>query len=250
MKNLPTIHTPSMPLPLSREASTRIGAVISAADKDAFGALTLAADCLPSQAERQALSDRLRELSAALRSTSEEQLLPPILSLLLALVSRHVTTNEAKATQRIYLHVLSGLPHFAVAAACDDFLTGRAGDGRWMPAPAEIRKVALKHAEPWRRELAQIHAILTAKTNPPVNEVYRQEVAARIKAAAEKTGASLKAARPRNEIARGAVELPKPAEACTKSLERIAAEYKSSPVSLSSTLRTQLEAAEPANRSG
>jgi hypothetical protein len=113
----------------------------------------------PSAAEIIFLDHRCALLSEYLTATPPGEVEKLLLPLLVTKAAKSVGVADAGLVRRIYADVLSELPHFALARACHDFLTMRAGD-RWMPDTGEIFQRADGFAKPYRKELAQIRAVL------------------------------------------------------------------------------------------
>lgn len=111
---------------------------------------------------------RDRELRQWLGPAGEDAVRPHIASLLMAL--KHETEDEEarEIKQRIFAVDLADLPLFAVEQACKDFRQGRAGDGKWMPTQAEVRTVALRHADKARKEQADVRLVLGADVFEPI----------------------------------------------------------------------------------
>ena len=153
---------------------------------------------------------------------------------------------DLRARLEIYASDLAGAPSAPLAMACRDYRTGVVGDGKWMPAPGEIRKRAMMLADSAYSERGRIQQVLAAKVveAKPADESRKAAVLAHVEA----TKQALKAARAINEIARGAVDTtadpapqwpaksPQEADAWLKAREGLPIP----PVTLSPSLRASL----------
>lgn len=130
------------------------------------------------------------DLARWLSPAGEKAIVPHISSLMLSL--KHENEDEAarKIRQRIWAADLADLPLFAVERACADFRQGRAGDGKWLPTQAEVRRVALQYAETFRKERSDVRAVLTARVvEKPRNESERKRLAEEARAMVRRAAA-------------------------------------------------------------
>lgn len=89
-------------------------------------------------AHRQSLAEHLGRLNRWLARSDAEDIIPAV-SMLRSVMSRSATTDRQEAeVQKTYAVVLHEFPAWAVKRACEDYLSGRAGDGRFAPTPAEL----------------------------------------------------------------------------------------------------------------
>lgn len=88
--------------------------------------------------DRASLQGHLDKLNLWFDGSDPEDIVPQV-SMLRSVMSRAQTDGgDEKRALLVFARVLSELPLWAISRACDDYLTGRAGDGRFAPTPAEI----------------------------------------------------------------------------------------------------------------
>jgi hypothetical protein len=128
---------------------------------------------------------------------------PHIASLMVSLRYSSEAPEDRKALMRIWAADLADLPLFAVERACTDFRQGRAGDGKWLPTQAEVRRVAVKHAEAFRKEHTVVQSVLSARVvDKPRDEAERKRIADEARAMVRQAAARAAGAdRPRHEVA-------------------------------------------------
>jgi len=117
---------------------------------------------LPSPDVMQALADRVQDIRSYLAGATREQIAVCVARLFVVLAKRSEGFDDEAQRISLYVEILSDVPRFALEKTCNDFLYGRAGDGKWVPTPAEIRNAAMKHVQPWLAELDRINPILNA----------------------------------------------------------------------------------------
>lgn len=175
------------------------------------------------------LDQRAAELSLWLCGTELGTVEKLVLPLLVTLPAKAAGSTDAGYIRRIYAETISPLPHFAIAAACRDFLTRRVGTG-WMPDPGEIYQRAEFHAEPWRTELAEIREVLE----------FAQGKAVAISAPDRDIGALLRETA--NSMRMSKYEAPLAVDVEASPIE----EYRGKPLRLSDEVLAKLDIGSPA----
>jgi hypothetical protein len=133
---------------------------------------------------------REKDLTRWLAPAGEKAIVPYISSLMLSLKHQSEDEEARKVLQRIWAADLADLPLFAVERACADFRQGRAGDGKWLPTQAEVRRVALRHAETFRKERSDVLAVLAARVvEKPRDEAERKRLADKARAMVRRAAA-------------------------------------------------------------
>jgi len=122
---------------------------------------------LPAPDVMQALADRVQDIRGYLQPAKPEMIASMVARLFMALARRTEGMDDSGERVMLYVEILSDVPRFALEKTCNDFLYGRAGDGKWVPTPAEIRNAAMKHVQPWLAELDRINPILNASVIAP-----------------------------------------------------------------------------------
>jgi hypothetical protein len=184
-----TVQAATSPVPLSGSSARKLAFFRTKIETTA-GVSSISADSAPTVDERAGLARREERLAAWLAPAGEKAILPHISSLMLSM--HHKSEDEEARTilQRIWAADLADLPLFAVERACADFRQGRAGDGKWLPTQAEVRRVALQHAEKLRKEHAEVRAVLTARVvEKPRDEAERKRIADEARAEIRKAAA-------------------------------------------------------------
>lgn len=115
----------------------------------------------------QALADRVQDIRAFLAPATPEEIAVMVAKLFMGLGRRNDGDVAASERVMLYVEILSDVPRFAVEKACNAFLYGRTGDGKWVPTPAEVRREAEKHYSAWTAEITRINAILNAAVVAP-----------------------------------------------------------------------------------
>lgn len=125
-------------------------------------------------------------------------------SAIIGTLASPITDNtDTKTKIGLYCVALSDLPPWAVREAIGAALRGKVGNycGRYLPAPGELHAAAESYLEPLRAERADIERVLRAQ---PIEVKSEEECAAmreRIEILRAGCVASLRAARPKNELA-------------------------------------------------
>lgn len=158
------------PSPLSRAADLDVSLALNAEHNGKIPARA----ALPA-VRRQELTDRARGLSEYLAPARRDEIVRDLSRVFIALACKADDGIDAQTRALVYADILRDLPPFAVAKACADFCTGRAGDKKWAPTAAELRSVAQAHAAPWRREQERIERALAAEVVEEVD--YRSKQA-------------------------------------------------------------------------
>jgi len=122
---------------------------------------------LPSPNVMQALADRVQDIRGFLAGGKPDEIAVMVAKLFVVLAKRGEGFDDEAQRISLYVEILSDVPRFALERACTDFLYGKAGDGKWVPTPAEIRNEALRHVRPWLAELDRINPILNASVIAP-----------------------------------------------------------------------------------
>ena len=185
-----------MPVDLPASSARKLAFFRSKIETNQRGESSISADFAPSDDERRGLARRDERLAGWLAPAGERAVLPSISSLMQSLHHRGGDEESREVLQRIWASDLADLPLFAVERACADFRQGRAGDGKWLPTQAEVRRVALGHVEPFRKEHSAVRAVLSARmVEKPRDQAERKRVAAEARAmireTVAKTGAGL-----------------------------------------------------------
>jgi hypothetical protein len=123
---------------------------------------------------RQELTDRARGLSEYLAPARQDEIVRDLSRVFIALACKADDGIDAQTRALVYADILRDLPPFAVAKACADFCSGRAGDKKWAPTAAELRSVAQQHAAPWKREQERIERALAAEVVEEVDYRTKQ----------------------------------------------------------------------------
>ena len=122
---------------------------------------------LPAPEVMQALADRVQGIRGYLSPATTDQIAVQVARLFVVLAKRGEGFDDEAQRISLYVEILSDVPRFALERTCTDFLYGKAGDGKWVPTPAEIRTAALKHVTPWLAELDRINPVLNAAVIAP-----------------------------------------------------------------------------------
>jgi hypothetical protein len=146
---------------------------------------TIAHDALPAGA-RLALETRGRELGDLLLPADESRI-RLILTTLVDMGGRlNVDPKAQKFAVARDVSDLSGLPEFALAASARAFRRGEVGSATFAPTTAQIRKLAVEKARPWREEHERIKLVLNAKVlDAPPSPEKRAEMIERFRALAK-----------------------------------------------------------------
>ena len=168
------------------------------------------AEVIPTAAERRLLNDRTAQIEQALRPASMTGRSDEISALLISMAAERASDSERLAILRIYLADLDGVPAFALVEGCRRYRQGEIGEGTFMPKAGKVRKEAMKIAQPYRDELADLKIILKAETPPKEESLeHRQAVIARYKKLMRPVMSHVEL--PPNEVARGE-PMPPPRE--------------------------------------
>lgn len=172
--------TGSPPRPLSRDLDTEVAIARNAFEYDASGrGPVVPAERAPSPGLRQAVSDRLRHMSASLDQRSTKRIARIVAEMLVGF-GRKDSDAEVAATQAQYCAALADLPPWCVAEAANRFNRGLVVGHirRFMPTTAELHAEALKIVQPWRDERARLSEILSVRVLPKsVSEAERARIA-------------------------------------------------------------------------
>jgi hypothetical protein len=119
---------------------------------------------------RESLRARVNNLDGYLRGSMAEEIADDLVKLFVVLVPPKTDEAvDAGLRIRAYCGVLGDVPPFAVRRAIGDFMRGKVGNAKWAPTAPELRKEALKHAEPWIVERSRIMRALDAPVRPDDN---------------------------------------------------------------------------------
>jgi hypothetical protein len=144
---------------------------------------TIPAEHAPNEKQRAFLENRVAQIDAYVRPASEELALDELVALFAVMRDRNAGQAEEKARMRVYLMDLADVPLSGLRKACAAYRRGETGDGKWLPAPGELRHAALGFVEAYVAERGRLLQILNATILPPTDQEKAAE-ARRISAAA------------------------------------------------------------------
>jgi hypothetical protein len=116
----------------------------------------------PNDDQRGWLAKRVEKIDAWLAPCGAAFVTEEITAIASVMASRATATAESGLRMAIYTADLSDLPSEALSKACADFRRGRVGDGKWLPAPGEIRVKAMAYADAYRYERHRIATVIGA----------------------------------------------------------------------------------------
>jgi hypothetical protein len=172
--------SPSTPAPLPVPAERALTAFSNAIEWIGRRP-TIPAHLAPTEVQRVWLAKRVEQIDGWLAPCGEAFATEQITAMASVMASRASATAESGLRMAVYAADLSDLPCEALSKACADFRRGRAGDGKWLPAPGEIRAKATAYADAWRYERHRIRTVLDAKVidAAPLTDEQRAERKAR-----------------------------------------------------------------------
>ncbi len=137
---------------------------------------SIAAVDAPSPSMRQALSIRRDNIDRWLEPAGLAVAGECYKKLVLSMAAPNLTDADAAREMSTFVDATSKLPRFALEGSCDAFLTGKLGDGKWMPKPGQICIEASKRVADLAKERREIHAVLTAEVKEPeANASYKAQ---------------------------------------------------------------------------
>lgn len=145
----------------------------------------------PTDGERQFLATRLDGLRAAMISAERPVIQTLVGSLLAGYPVGRGHRDDVDAVMRMFVQSLSGLPGWAISAACSAWNRGEAGgkNTSFAPAPPDLRDLALKACLEFQREQHMIGSILRAEVIPErESDETREAVVARVRSFAATIG--------------------------------------------------------------
>jgi hypothetical protein len=169
---------PSLPLWAARlNGAARIELQLTLDGSTFQDVMTLPADLMPTEAQRQAMTnhqDSLRSYmldTPALSDQAETRVATAIAKLVTVLAGERKSDLADEARSEVYMDVLDDVPCWAVEAAvrrwfkhdCGSDERGRAHDYRWAPDPGTLRKIAQQEAYALSTRIGQIQRVLEAR---------------------------------------------------------------------------------------
>lgn len=139
--------------------------------------MTLPADLMPTEAQRQAMILHQDSLRSCLLDTpahsvqAETRVATAIAKLITVLAGERKSDLADEARSEVYMDVLDDVPAWAVEAAvrrwfkhdCGSDERGRAHDYKWAPDPGTLRKIALQETYALSARIGQLQRVLEAK---------------------------------------------------------------------------------------
>jgi hypothetical protein len=139
--------------------------------------MTLPADLMPTEAQRQAMINHQDSLRSYLLDTpahsvqAETRVATAIAKLITVLAGERKSDLADEARSEVYMDVLDDVPAWAVEAAvrrwfkhdCGSDERGRAHDYRWAPDPGTLRKIALQETYALGARIGQLQRVLEAR---------------------------------------------------------------------------------------
>lgn len=128
-----------------------------------------------------AVEQRAAVLATVLAPASERD----VSEVILDLSASFPQTRQADPVRTVALYkaTLGTLPGVPLRAAANEFIVGKAGDGRFMPPAATVAIRTRQIADPYERELSMLRrALLAIPEPPPVPKERRVEQAAGLRA--------------------------------------------------------------------
>ena len=143
-----------------------------------------------SQAERGELEDykkQIEDLCTVLPKDAEKCTLVIVTQMMLVLAAVRQNETSVEARGEAYLAVLDDIPPWAVEAAKRRWYRGECGkngqgqsyDCRWMPAPCDLRRVALDELDRARGNAKVANELLRAECRIEYSEEHRSAMRAR-----------------------------------------------------------------------
>ena len=163
---------------------TRLVWRLSTNDRDDVGRMVLTAKL--TTIDREAIARRRDMLAPAIARAESRQIRNAVLQMLIGWSSAKDSNDEsAKATLAQYVHVLMGLPMFAIERSCGRWARGEVAPGEvgerqlsrsFAPSTAQVRIVAEKIAQPYFDEFRKCSLLLhTIVQRPPLSEEDRKK---------------------------------------------------------------------------
>jgi ABC-type transporter Mla subunit MlaD len=135
---------------------------------------------------RAVLERRRDDLILALRPASRDRI-AAALATLDGMVARAVNDfAEDRYSVQVDIADLADVAEWALEAAAADFRRAKVGEGRFRPTAGELRREAMRHAQPFAEELGRIERVLRAPVEPaakPIDPDRRRALAAEMRAA-------------------------------------------------------------------
>jgi hypothetical protein len=170
--------------------------------------LFVPAEHAPDAEQREYLSRREARLKQFLGMATESDVGAAVGHMALALAfPASESAVEADARLAVYVEALAGkVSAWALQVAYLSFIDGTRGDGKWMPRPGELAKVANEVMQPLRAERAKILKALSAEVLPAIDKPKADQagdvVASGVREMSAATKASLEAFRHEAAITR------------------------------------------------
>lgn len=160
--------------------------------------LTLPADRMPNDAQREAATNYCRQLREACERTPEngddweKAMMAVLTKMFLALPSRRDSVTSAEVKVDVYMEALDDVPTWAVAEALRGWYRGthpaETVNGRsvthdfgWSPAPATLRRLALFEAFKFEARAREIEKVLTIQPFDPSADAHCAAMRERLK---------------------------------------------------------------------
>lgn len=168
------------PAPAHPRMERAIAAMCNALDPDGRGH-SLPAHAAPNDDQRAFMARRSSEISRWLEPASPEQRIAEVATLLRMMVRRDAEHDEMRAVLSTYSAALEGVPYTSLREACNRFLRGKAGEGKFAPTTGQLRLETMRLAEHWIAERARIERVLAARVLPPPTESRKTDVQAHVR---------------------------------------------------------------------
>lgn len=179
----------TQPAPAHPRMERALAAMSNALDPDGRG-YALPAHAAPNDDQRAFLTRRSAEIASWLAPATEAERSAEVLRLLRAMVPRSGDADEVTQVVVSYIADLGDVPASMLREACARFRRGTIGDGRFAPKAGELRREALRLAEPWIAERARIERVLAARVLPPPTESRKADVLAHVRETARQLNAA------------------------------------------------------------
>lgn len=209
MTKLPTNLTSRTPVVLTPSQHRRVEEMWVNLEEAGFRNFRFRSrDVVPTEGERLFLRQRGEQLDVWLQPASLRVIDAELTAMFSTMAFRSGDEKDLTLVNRIYRDDLAGLPSFALSKACSRFRKAEIGDGKFVPKQGELRKEAMRIAQPYFEERTRVEAVMSAEVPPaPVSLDERRATVERYKQTLKPV---LEASRPLNEIERGYVEPVKP----------------------------------------
>ena len=130
------MNQPLALVPIGTDPKSTLPPALSRADDLTRAMLTNGREV--STEARDQLQAHLAKLTRWLGGSSAVEVIPHVAVLRSAMAKAGGSAGQEQDVLMTYAMVLSELPLWAITRACKDYLTGKVGDGRFAPTPAEI----------------------------------------------------------------------------------------------------------------